>query len=76
MELDLVVKILLLGLIHWVLVPVALKYLVERTRVLGGRKTIWALPILLVTCLGPLSYLIVHELVPQPQGQFDLDYDR
>ena len=74
MELEMILKIVLLGLIHWALVPIALKDLIERKRVLGGRIRLWMLPILFITCLGPLSYLIVHELVPQPQTE--LDYDR
>lgn len=74
MELEMILKIILLGLIHWALVPIALKGLIERERVLGGWKLLWAVPIVFITCLGPLSYLIIHELLPQPQTQ--LDYDR
>ena len=73
-ELEMILKIILLGLIHWALVPIALKGLIERERVLGGWKLLWAVPIVFITCLGPLSYLIIHELLPQPQTQ--LDYDR
>lgn len=72
-ELEMIVKIVLLGLIHWALVPIALKGLLERKRVLGGRKGLWALPIVFITCLGPLSFLILDELYPQPQTQVDYD---
>jgi hypothetical protein len=74
MELEVILKILLLGLIHWALVPVALRALIQRKRVLGGRKALWGVPIFFITCLGPLSYLIVHELLPEPRAQ--LDYER
>ena len=74
MELGIIPKIVLLGLMHWALAGIALNYLVERKRVLGGRKGLWVVPIVFITCLGPLSYLIIHELLPQPQTQ--LDYDR
>ena len=72
-ELEMILKIVLLGLIHWMLVPIALKSLIERKQVLGGRKGRWAVPIVFVTCLGPLLFLILDELYPQPQTQVDYD---
>jgi hypothetical protein len=74
MELEMIVKLVLLGLIHWAVVPFALSSLIGRQRVLGGRKGLWTVPILLVTCLGPLSYLIIHELLPEKQ-KTQLDYN-
>ena len=65
--------IVVLCLIHWAVVPFALSALAHK-RVLGGHKGLWLLPILLLNCLGPLLFLIIHELVPQPQVQ--LDYER
>ncbi|MBE0480387.1 MAG: hypothetical protein IBX68_05350 [Dehalococcoidia bacterium] len=73
MDIDLIVKIVLLAMVHWALVAIALGYLVERKWVLGGRKGLWVLPIIFVTCFGPLSYLIVHELIPQPKRHFDYE---
>ena len=73
MELEMILKIVLLGLIHWALVPIALKGLIERERVLGGWKLLGAVPIVFVTCLGPLLFLILDELYPQPQTQVDYD---
>ncbi len=68
MEIDaiLIVKIVLLALIHWMLVPLALQALIERRRVVGGRKAPWAVAIVFMTCLGSLLYLIFH---PQPQPE-------
>ena len=62
MEVDftLVIKIIVLGFIHWMLVPFALKALIERKRVLGGKKAPWAVSIVLLTCVGSLIYLIFH----------------
>ena len=74
MDVEIVLKIVLLGLIHWMLVPIALKGLIERERVPGGWKGLWALPVVFVTCLGPLLFLIFDELYPQPKTQ--VDYDR
>jgi hypothetical protein len=69
MEIDaiLIVKIVILALIHWMLVPLALQALIEKRRVLGGRKAPWAVAIVFMTCLGSLLYLIFH-----PQTQTEL----
>ena len=71
MEVDviLILKIVLLGLIHWMLVPLELRALVERRQVIGGRKAPWAVAIVFITCLGSLLYLIFH---PQTQAQAGL----
>lgn len=69
MEIDviLIAKIVLLALIHWMLVPLALQALIEKRRVMGGRKAPWAVAIVFMTCLGSLLYLIFH-----PQTQTEL----
>jgi len=67
-----IAKIVLLGLIHWMLVPLALKSLLARDRVIGGRKAPWALTIVLMACVGSLLYLIFHpqlEVIPQTQTE-------
>ncbi|MBM3157076.1 MAG: hypothetical protein FJ004_07295 [Chloroflexi bacterium] len=69
MDLEMILKIVLLGLVHWALVPIALGHLFQRQGALGRMKGVWALSILFVTCAGPLFYLILHELMPQPQTQ-------
>jgi len=63
----LIAKIVLLALIHWMLVPLALQALIEKRRVMGGRKAPWAVAIVFMTCLGSLLYLIFH-----PQTQTEL----
>ncbi len=64
MELEFLLRVVslavILGLAHWALVPMALEDLVVRQRVVGGRKGLWALAILFVTCLGSLAYLLIH----------------
>jgi len=56
-----------LGIVHWTLVPIALEDLFERQRVIGGRRGPWALTILFITCLGSLFYLLIHpEIQDQP----------
>ncbi len=62
MEVDitLILKIIVIAFIHWMLVPFALKALVERRRVLGGKKAPWAVAIIFLTCVGSLVYLMFH----------------
>ena len=76
MELAMILKIVFLGLLHWALVPIALTNLIERQRVLGRIKLLWVPAIVFLTCFGPLAYLIIHELMPQPQTQVDYDKSR
>ena len=49
MEMEMILKILFVGMVHWALAGIALKSLVERKRVLGGRKALWFFPVALVT---------------------------
>lgn len=74
MEIEVILKVIFIAIVHWALVGIALRNLVERQRVLGSRKGLWALPIFFVTCFGSLTYLIIHELYPEPQTQ--VDYNR
>lgn len=71
MDLEMILKVVFLGLVHWALVPIALTNLIEKQRVLGRVKALWVPAILLLTCFGPLAYLIIHEFVPQPQTQVE-----
>jgi uncharacterized membrane protein YuzA (DUF378 family) len=64
--LRIILLIVVLGIVHWGLVPMALENLVARRRVIGGRKGPWALAILFITCLGSLLYLLIH---PETQDQ-------
>ena len=65
MEADviLILKIVLLGFIHWMLVPLALQALIKRRQVIGGRKAPWAVAIIFITCLGSLLYLVFHPQI-------------
>lgn len=69
MDLETILKIVLIGLVHWALVPIAMGHLFQRQGLMGRMKGVWALTILFGTCVGPLFYLILQELVPQPQTQ-------
>lgn len=59
-DMILITKIILLGFIHWMLVPFALRALLDRKQVVGGKKAPWAVAIVSLTCVGSLIYLIFH----------------
>ena len=69
MELEWILRLVLFGILHWVLAGLLLRDLAARKRVLGGRKWPWAVVIIFVTFLGSLLYLLCH-----PQIFYDGDY--
>lgn len=62
MEIDwvFIIKIVILSLIHWMLVPAALNSLMMNENVVGGKKAPWAIGIVFLLCLGSLLYLMCH----------------
>ena len=65
-------RLVLLGIAHWVLAGFLLGDLASRKRVLG-RKLLWALIIIFITCFGSLLYLLFHPQVLSPEHE---DHDR
>jgi hypothetical protein len=63
MGLEWILRLVLLGVLHWVLAILLLHDLASRQRVLGGRKAPWAIAIVLVTFLGSLLYLLCHPQI-------------
>ena len=63
MEIDWILRLVLFGILHWVLAIMLLHDLANRQRVLGGRKAPWVIVIVLVTFLGSLLYLLCHPQV-------------
>jgi hypothetical protein len=64
MELEAILKVVFLGILHWMLVSLAMRDLATRQGVLGGRKAPWIVAIVLVTWVGSLSYLLIHSQIP------------
>ena len=60
MDLEWILRLVLFGILHWVLAIMLLHDLSEREKVLGGRKWPWAIVIVFVTFLGSLAYLFCH----------------
>jgi len=60
MELDWILRLVLLGILHWILAIILLQDLATRKRVRGGRKLPWVIVIMFVTFLGSIVYLLCH----------------
>ena len=63
MGLEQILQLVLFGILHWVLAIMLLQDLVNRERVLGGRKWPWAVAIIFITFLGSLVYLLCHPKI-------------
>ena len=63
LEPEWILRLVLLGVVHWVLAIMMLQDLAARKRVLGGRKWPWAVVILLLTFLGSVVYLLCHPRI-------------
>ncbi len=64
-----ILRLVLFGILHWILAFIMLNDLANRKRVIGGKKWIWAILILLVLIVGSFIYLLFH-----PQIFFGDDY--
>ena len=64
MEFEWVLRIVLIGIVHWILAGIVLQDLVYRPKVFGGRKSTWAIIILVIMpCVGSLIYLLFHPQI-------------
>ena len=72
MGVEYALRIVLLGIAHWILAGFLLSDLASRKKVLGS-KALWALIIIFITCFGSLLYLLFHPQVLSPEYQ---DRDR
>lgn len=61
-----ILKVVLFGIVHWVLAAVTLRDLAFRAKVVGGRKWPWAIGIVFVTGLGSLIYMAFHPQILYP----------
>ncbi len=66
MDPEWIVRIVLFGIVHWVLAGVLIQDLASRQKVFGGRKPPWAVVILLIPCFGSLLYLLFHPQILNP----------
>jgi len=62
-EVEWFIRLLIFGILHWILAIMLLQDLASRKKVLGGRKLPWALIIIFITFVGSLLYLLSHPQI-------------
>ena len=66
MEPEWILRIVLFGIVHWILAGVLLPDLASRQKVVGKRKGPWAIIILFTPCFGSILYLLCHPQILNP----------
>ena len=66
MDPEWVIRIVLFGIVHWILAGVLIRDLASREKVIGRRKGLWAVVILFIPCFGSLVYLLFHPQILHP----------
>jgi hypothetical protein len=69
MDPEWIFRVVLFGIVHWILAGIFLHDLASRQKVFGGHKAPWAIVILIIPCFGSLLYLLFHPQILYP------DYD-
>jgi hypothetical protein len=70
MDPEWILRIVLFGIVHWILAGILLQDLASRKKVFGGHKAPWSIAILVIPCFGSILYLLFHPRILSP------DYDR
>ncbi len=66
MDPEWILRIVLFGIVHWILAGFFLHDLASRQRVFGGHKPPWAIVILIIPCFGSILYLLFHPQILNP----------
>ncbi len=66
MDPEWILRIVLFGIVHWILAGVLIRDLASRSKVVGRRKGPWAIVILVIPCFGSLVYLLFHPQIIHP----------
>jgi len=61
-----IIRIVLFGIVHWILVGIFLNDIISREKVFGGRKAPWVIIILIIPCFGSILYLLFHPQILYP----------
>ncbi len=69
MTLDWIVRVVLFGMVHWILAGILLQDLASRQKVIGKRKGPWAIIILIIPCFGSIIYLLFHPQILAPHDE-------
>lgn len=69
MEPEWILRLVLIGMAHWILAGIMIQDLANRQKVFGGRKSTWAIIILLlIPCFGSFLYLLFHPQIINPDN--------
>jgi hypothetical protein len=72
MDPEWILRIILFGIVHWILAGFFLNDLASRQRVFGGHKAPWAIVILIIPCFGSILYLLFHpQILSRDDSQGD-----
>lgn len=71
MDVEWVIRIILFGIVHWILAGILLNDLASRQRVFGKRKPPWAVMIIIIPCFGSILYLLFHPQILSPDRSRD-----
>jgi hypothetical protein len=69
MTLDWIIRIVLFGLVHWILAGILLQDLASRKKVFGGHKAPWVIIVLIIPCFGSILYLSFHPQILAPRDE-------
>jgi hypothetical protein len=69
MTFDWILRLVLFGIVHWILAGIMLQDLTSRQKVFGKRKAPWAIIILLIPAFGSLTYLVFHPQILAPHDE-------
>jgi len=58
-----IIRIILLGIVHWILAGILLQDLASRKKVFGGHKAFWVIIMVIIPCFGSLLYLLFHPQI-------------
>ena len=77
MTLEWILRIILFGMVHWILAGIILHDLASRQKVFGGHKPPWAVIILIIPCFGSIVYLLFHPQILNPDyNQHHRNHDK
>ena len=66
MTTDWLIRIVLFGIVHWVLAGFMLNDLASRRKVFGGHKAPWVIIVIFLPGFGSLLYLLFHPRILDP----------
>jgi len=75
MDPEWILRIVLFGIVHWVLAGMMLRDIASRKKVFGGRKAPWVIVVIFITCFGSILYLLFHPQILSP-GSSQEEKDR